>query len=164
MIDPLWRPPVLETPRLRLRPFAPADVDALFAVARNPNVTRFTTWDYHRTPDDTRTFLRDYANTRFLEMVPDAYAIVLKDGNVLIGGAGARWESKADACMEFGYWLAEPYWGRGLATEAARALVGHVFAAYPVERVQAHYIAGNAASGRVMEKLGMTFEGARRHA
>jgi RimJ/RimL family protein N-acetyltransferase len=66
--------------------------------------------------------------------------------------------------MEFGYWLAEPFWGRGLATEAVRALVGHIFAAYPVERVQAHYIEGNTASGRVLEKIGLRFEGIRRRA
>jgi ribosomal-protein-alanine N-acetyltransferase len=66
--------------------------------------------------------------------------------------------------MEFGYWLAEPFWGRGLATEAASALLDHLFTAYDVERAQAHYIEGNDASGRVMEKLGMTFEGVRRHA
>src|SRR4051794_16632344 len=111
MIDPSWRPPILETDRLRLRPFDESDVDALFAVAGNPNVTRFTTWEAHRTPDDTRLFLRDYAQTRFLERVPDAYALILKDGGVLIGGAGARWDSKSDRRMEFGYWLAEPYWG-----------------------------------------------------
>jgi ribosomal-protein-alanine N-acetyltransferase len=164
MIDPAWRPPVLETERLWLRPFVEDDVDALFAVARNPNVTRFTTWEAHRTPDDTLTFLRDYAHARYLEGVPDAYALVLKDGGALIGGAGARWATKANHCMEFGYWLAEPYWGRGLATEAGRALVAHVFATYDVERVQAHFIEGNHASGRVMEKLGMVFEGAHRHA
>jgi ribosomal-protein-alanine N-acetyltransferase len=163
MIDPTWRPPILETERLRLRPFAEADVDALFAVASNPNVTRHTNWEAHRTPDDTRAFLRDYALARSVEQVPDPYAVVLKDGDVLVGGAGARWASRADGCMEFGYWLAEPYWGRGLATEAARVLVAHLFAHYPVERVQAHYIEGNAASGRVMEKVGLTFEGVRRH-
>src|SRR5205085_887892 len=91
MIDPAWRPPILETERLRLRPCDESDVDALFAVASNPNVTRYTTWEAHRTPDDTRLFLRDYAQTRFLERVPDAYALVLKHGGALIGGTGARW-------------------------------------------------------------------------
>ena len=82
----------------------------------------------------------------------------------MVGGAGGRWASRPDHCMEFGYWLAEPYWGRGLTTEAARALVGHLFAAYDVERVQSHYLEGNDASGRVMQKIGMTFEGIQRHA
>ncbi|HEY1379086.1 MAG TPA: GNAT family protein [Gemmataceae bacterium] len=163
MIDPLWRPPVLETDRLRLRPFEPADAPALFAIARNSNVTRFTTWDAHRTIDDSHIFLTDYVRSRYLEGLPDPYAIELKGDGVLIGAVGGSWASQPNRCMEFGYWLAEPFWGRGLAAEAARALVRHLFAAYPVERVQAHFIEGNAASGRVLEKAGLRFEGVRRH-
>jgi ribosomal-protein-alanine N-acetyltransferase len=164
MIDPGWRPPVLETPRLRLRPFEAADAPALFEIASNPTVTRFTTWDAHRTVDDSRTFINDYAGVRYLEGVPDPLAILLKQDGRLIGAAGGRWESEPNRCMEFGYWLGEPFWGRGLATEAARAFVAHLFAAYPVERVQAHFIEGNAASGRVLEKVGLKFEGVRRRA
>jgi ribosomal-protein-alanine N-acetyltransferase len=162
MINPAWRPPILETPRLRLRPFEESDVDALFAVARNPNVTRFTLWDAHRTPDDARAFLRDCALASYLERLPDPYALVLKEGDALIGAAGARWASQKDRCMEFGYWLAEPFWGRGLAVEAGRALLNHLFASYDVERIQAHFMEGNTASGRVLEKLGLTFEGVHR--
>ena len=66
--------------------------------------------------------------------------------------------------MELGYWLGEPFWGQGLATEAAGALLEHAFAGYPVERVQAHHFEGNTASGRVLEKIGMQFEGVRRRA
>ena len=164
MIDPGWRPPILETPRLRLRPFEPADAAALFEIANNPAVTRFTTWDAHRTVDSSRAFISDYAASRYLEGVADPYAIVRKEDDRLIGATGGRWESEANRCMEFGYWLGEPYWGRGLATEAARALVAYLFAGYPVERVQAHYIEGNAVSGRVLEKVGLKFEGVRRRA
>jgi ribosomal-protein-alanine N-acetyltransferase len=164
MIDPTWRPPVLETARLRLRPFDPSDVPALFAVASNPNVTRFTLWDAHRNLDDSRAFIDEYAFGRYLEGLPDPFAIEIKASRELIGATGAHWATQPNRCMEFGYWLAEPLWGRGLATEAARALVDHVFAAYPVERVQAHFIEGNPASGRVLEKVGMRFEGIRRKA
>lgn len=162
MIDPAWRPPVLESARLRLRPFEPADAPALFALASNPAVTRFTLWDAHRTIDDSVGFISDYAANMYLEGVPEPYAVELIDG-ALIGAAGCRWASQKDRCMELGYWLGEPFWGRGLATEAAQKLVGHVFAAYPAERVQAHFIDGNTGSGRVLEKIGMRFEGIRRN-
>jgi ribosomal-protein-alanine N-acetyltransferase len=163
MIDPNWRPPILETEHLRLRPFESADAPALFALASNPAVTRFTLWDAHRTIDDSRIFINEYALGNYLQGTPDPFAIEMKATGELIGATGCRWAAEANRCMEFGYWLGVPFWGHGLATEAARALVGHVFAAYPVERVQAHYLEGNAASGRVLEKVGLRFEGVRRH-
>jgi ribosomal-protein-alanine N-acetyltransferase len=155
---------VLETDRLRLRPFDLVDASALFVIASNPKVTRYTIWEAHRTVDDSRAFIGDYVRGRYLEGVPDPYAIELKSGGELIGAAGCYWASQTNRCMECGYWLAEPFWGRGLATEAARALIQHVFASYEVERVQAHFIEGNATSGRVLEKAGLRFEGVGRRA
>lgn len=163
VIDPSWRPPQLESERLCLRPFCETDVEALFAIASNPNVTRYTLWEAHQSPNVTRSFLRGYAQERFVEQVPDAYGVFLKANGALIGGVGAHWASRADHCMEFGYWIAEPFWGRGFAAEAARTLLNHVFAKYDVERAQAHFIDGNDASGKVMTKLGLKFEGVRRH-
>ena len=167
MIDPNWRPPVLASARLWLRPFREHDADALFEYARNPNVIRYTTWEAHRTRDDSVAFIRDFAASSYLEQVPDPLAIAPKpDGADVdpfdvppIGAVGCRWASKKDRCMEFGYWIGEAYWGRGLATEAARALLDFVFAHYDVERVQAHCFAENRASARVLAKLGLTFEG-----
>jgi ribosomal-protein-alanine N-acetyltransferase len=164
MIDPVWRPPVIDTDRLRLRPFDVADAPALFRHARNPAVARYTLWDAHRTVDDSRMFVGDYASGRYLEGVPEPYAIELRESGELIGATGCYWATEKNRCMELGYWIAEPFWGRGLAAEAARALVGYVFVAYAVERVQAHFMEGNAASGRVLEKAGMRFEGVRRRA
>jgi ribosomal-protein-alanine N-acetyltransferase len=162
MIDPNWRPPILATERLRLRPFESADAPALFALARNPTVTSFTLWDSHRTIDDSQTFIDEYARGRYLERQPDPYAITLAATGDLLGACGCFWASQPNRCMELGYWIAEPFWSRGYAAEAAKALVQHAFATYPVERVQAHYMDGNTASGRVLEKIGMMFEGVRR--
>lgn len=164
MIDPVWRPPELQTARLRLRPFSAADAPALFALARNPAVTRFTLWDAHRTIDDSRAFIDDYARTRYLGSEPDPYAIVSAETGEFFGAIGCYWATEANRCMEMGYWIGEPFWGRGFATEAARPLIDHAFAAYPVERIQAHFMEGNSASGRVLEKAGMRFEGVRRRA
>jgi ribosomal-protein-alanine N-acetyltransferase len=61
--------------------------------------------------------------------------------------------------MELGYWVAEPFWGRGIAGEASRAVLDLAFRTYEVDRMQARVIAGNGASGRVLEKLGFRFEG-----
>ena len=60
---------------------------------------------------------------------------------------------------EIGYWLGEPYWNRGYMTEALRMVVGFGFDRMRLHRVWAAYIVGNPASGRVMQKAGMRFEG-----
>ena len=56
--------------------------------------------------------------------------------------------------MELGYWVAEPFWGQGIAVEACRAVLEYAFRELQPERMQARVIAGNDASGRVLEKLG----------
>ncbi len=61
--------------------------------------------------------------------------------------------------MELGYWLAEPFWGKGYVVEGCRALLTHVFAEYKPVRVQARVIEGNEASARVLAKLGFHEEG-----
>jgi ribosomal-protein-alanine N-acetyltransferase len=147
---------------LRLRPFVESDAPALFEYTSNPNVTRFTFWEAHRSVVDTVAFVGPYALASYLEGVPEPLGLELKEIGRIVGAIGCRWASQKDRCMELGYWVAEPFWGRGLAVEASRALLGHVFANYDVERVQAHHMDGNDASGRVMLKLGMTFEGVHR--
>jgi RimJ/RimL family protein N-acetyltransferase len=58
-----------------------------------------------------------------------------------------------------GYWVGEPYWGRGIATAAVKTLSAYAFATFPLERLQAEVFAWNAASARVLEKAGYTLEG-----
>jgi len=160
-----WRPPRLETERLILRPLEETDAHAVFAYASNPYMTRFTLWEAHRDLNDTLEFLNGYVKGRYLEGVPDGMGICLKvESTRVIGSLGCYWNSQKNRTMELGYALGEPHWGQGIISEAARALLAHVFATYDVQRVQAHCLAPNAASVRVMEKLGMTFEGRLRSA
>jgi ribosomal-protein-alanine N-acetyltransferase len=160
-----WHPPRLETDRLLIRPLSEADVESVFAYACNPAVTRFTLWPAHRDRSDTLRFVYDYARGRYAEGVPEPLALCERDRpEWVIGSLGCFWANRANRCMELGYALGEPYWGRGYAVEAARALIGYTFAEYPIERLQAHCIVENQASARVMEKLGMTREGTLRSA
>jgi ribosomal-protein-alanine N-acetyltransferase len=164
MMPPDWRPPTLTTPRLHLRPFTEADAEPLFEHARNPNVTRFTLWDAHKTADDTRSFIRDYALIRYREGLADPYAITVHPDPRPIGACGCFWASQPHRTMEIGYWIAEPFWGQGIAVEACRPLIRVAFRDFETERLQARVIAGNTASSRVLEKLGFRFEGALRAA
>jgi RimJ/RimL family protein N-acetyltransferase len=63
---------------------------------------------------------------------------------------------------ELGYWIGKPFWGRGYATEAARALVQYGFDTLGLHRIYARHLTRNPASGRVLHKIGMTHEGYRR--
>lgn len=60
---------------------------------------------------------------------------------------------------ELGYWLGVSYWGQGFGTEAARAMIEFGFSTLALHRVQAHHLGNNPASGRIMQKVGMKFEG-----
>jgi len=82
----------------------------------------------------------------------------------VIGTIGCRWANRNNRCMEMGYALGEPHWGKGIIVESARGLLNVVFRDYEVERVQAHTFAENVASARVLEKLAFTFEGTHRSA
>ncbi len=156
-----WRPPTLETPRLILRPVSAADAGAVFLYASNPAVTRFTLFETHRSIDDSRWFVTDYVRSRYVSREPDPLAVALKDDPLrrMVGALGAHWVSQPNGTMELGYSLAEPYWGRGLTTEAAGAVTDHVFTEYPVERLQARVFVGNEPSGKVLERLGFQQEG-----
>ena len=81
----------------------------------------------------------------------------------LLGAAGLRLDPQ-HALAELGYWIGVPFWGRGYATEAARCLVEHGFGPLRLNRVQACHLVRNPASGRVLQKVGMTYEGRRRQA
>jgi ribosomal-protein-alanine N-acetyltransferase len=155
-----WTPPILETERLLLRPVTKDDAQAVFDYASNPNVTRFTIFETHRTIDDSRWFVNDYVRSRYSCKEPDPFAITfIEDPVRMVGALGAHWVSQPNGTMEMGYAIAEPYWGQGLIVEAGTALIRFVFTEYAVERLQARVIAGNDASERVLAKLGFTREG-----
>ncbi|HEV3144576.1 MAG TPA: GNAT family protein [Gemmataceae bacterium] len=155
-----WLPPTLETPRLILRGVTEADVDSVFDYAHNPIVSRYTLWEAHADREATLQFLREYVKASYLEHSLDPLGICLKERpDWVIGSIGCRWNKRANRCMEMGFALGEPSWGRGITAEAARAVLDYEFANTNVERVQAHCMIENRASERVMQKLGMKLEG-----
>ena len=77
-----------------------------------------------------------------------------------VGGIGFTLQDDvARRSAEIGYWLGEPFWGRGIATEALIAVTEHAFANYDLCRLYAHVFDWNGASARVLEKAGYVFEG-----
>jgi ribosomal-protein-alanine N-acetyltransferase len=155
--------PRLETSRLILEPYRDDDLEDIFAYARNPEVTRLLTWPAHRNLDDSRNFLRwVYASTRNeIGNLFFVFAIRLKETGKVVGSIDFKnpqpWVGQID------YVLAREHWGKGLMPEAGQAVKDWAFKRFPdLIRFQAYCEHENKSSARVMEKLGMTFEGVRR--
>jgi RimJ/RimL family protein N-acetyltransferase len=86
---------------------------------------------------------------------------ITDSSGTLVGAISLRLELGHERA-ELGYWIGVPYWGRGYATEAAGAMVGYGFDELGLNRIHAHHLARNPASGRVLEKTGFTHEGLHR--
>ena len=153
---------MIRTERLRLIPAAPEHFEAMregdAALGRLLGVTAAEDWDGLV---DHREFIAR-GDERLRERPADfgwwTYLFVHEAAAALVGVGGLKGEPK-DGEAEIGYALAPSYRGRGLATEAARALAAFAFADPRVERVTAHTLAGPNDSTRLLERLGMRFEG-----
>ena len=84
--------------------------------------------------------------------------IALRSNDTVIGNIGLRFDPAQDNA-EMGYWIGKPYWNQGYGTEAAGAVIRHAFEELGLNRVYAAHFKRNPASGRIMQKIGMTYEG-----
>ncbi|MFN7989336.1 MAG: GNAT family N-acetyltransferase [Thermoanaerobaculia bacterium] len=151
---PLSPPGAFETRRLRLRRPRPDDDEAVFAYASDPAVTRLMDWPTHASIAPSRRFLADCARgwaagTEF------TWLVTLRPDDRALGAIACRPKPEA---VEFGYVLHRDAQGRGLGTEAARAVVGWLWCLPHVGRIEATCDVENAASARVLEKAGLARE------
>ena len=150
--------PVLETARLRLRPFAESDAGALFALMSSAKVLQY--WDAPPWTDPARAgqFLASCAGIA-AEGSGARLAIDRRSDGEFVGWIGlTRW-NRVFRSASLGYCLREQAWGRGYATEAAAAVLGWGFATLDLNRVQAETDTRNIGSARVLEKVGFVREG-----
>jgi RimJ/RimL family protein N-acetyltransferase len=151
----IW-PDAIETTRLVLRRPVIDDAPAIFdGYARDPDVVRYLMWHPHGSIVDTTNFLVTVAQ-RLRQEKEQSWAITLKGDNQLIGMVAVRPNGFKH---DIGYVLARSHWGRGIMPEAARAVVDLSLSDPQVRRVWAVCDVDNKASARVMEKVGMTYEG-----
>lgn len=132
------------------------DRDAIVRHANNRNVSinlrdRFP---YPYTVNDARTWLDMVVGIK-----PETSFAIAVAGEA-IGGIGFTLQSDVGRrSAEIGYWLGEEFWGRGITTDALKAVTNYAFANFDVCRIFAHVFEWNGASARVLEKAGYTFEG-----
>lgn len=151
--------PRMETPRLWLRALRADDSDDVYAYAANPRVAGGTAWDPHANRGVSQTvvaeILRHYAGGAYF-----CWAIEEKRSRRVIGTCGFddHWDLR-DQRARLAYVLAQDYWGRGFMVEAARRVLLFGFEQLGLHRVTARCLADNRQSERVLQKLGMTYEG-----
>ncbi|MEM6990179.1 MAG: GNAT family N-acetyltransferase [Myxococcota bacterium] len=149
--------PTLYTARLVLRPFALSDADEVQRLAGDERIAATTLNVPHPYEDGMAEAWISTHQSRFDDGTLRNFAVTLAASGELVGAIGLAIDPET-RIAELGYWVGVPHWGNGYCTEAARAVVRHGWS-IGLQRIHAHYMATNVASGRVMEKVGMTREG-----
>lgn len=154
-------PPQLTTRRLALRGLRLGDAARIRRLAGDRAVAENTLRIPHPYEEGmAKQWIREQKE-RYEEGREVTFAIVPRRGKGLIGMIGLVLTEKHSR-GELGYWIGKPYWSRGYATEAAEAVLRYGFETLRLHRIWAGHFGRNPASGRVLEKIGMTYEGTRR--
>lgn len=146
----------LYTERLILRLWEESDAESLFEYAKNPEVGPIAGWQPHKSIEESRDVIQHVLCGK------ECYAICQKEDNIAIGAIELRdcehtdMTERDDEC-EMGYWLGQPFWGRGYMPEAATELLRHGFEDLHMETIWCGYYEGNLKSKRVQEKVGFQY-------
>lgn len=152
----------LDTGRIILRRFTVQDASDMFQNwASDPEVTKYLRWRPHPSMEATASLLaewvKSYSDPNYYQ-----WAIELHENGKVIGSIGILDPSCSDASGEIGYCMGKAWWGQGLMTEALTAVEAFAFEEVGFNRLEAFHSVNNPASGRVMQKGGMRFEGTAR--
>lgn len=146
----------IKTARFRLRPPQLADAEAVTALVRDPRIyEKVARIPPQQTVEQTGRWI--LGTERGSELGIDHVFLII-EAEEIIGTIGAH-RPATDQPFEIGYWVAPSAWGRGVATEAARALIGWLEGRGQAEGLISGYFIDNPASGRVLEKLGFEHTG-----
>ncbi|MDP6685064.1 MAG: GNAT family N-acetyltransferase [Candidatus Marinimicrobia bacterium] len=148
---------ILETDRLLLREISKDDYEGLFQLHSDPIVQKYTGEPPVKTISEIingtkeRTF-KDYKTHGF-----GRWAVIVKSTDQFTGWAGLKYLPEFDE-IDLGYRFLPEFWGKGIATEASKAIIKYGFEILKIEKIIAVAMVGNTASIKVMEKAGMIFD------
>jgi [ribosomal protein S5]-alanine N-acetyltransferase len=146
---------ILTTERLILRDFVESDWEAVLAYQKDPLYLRYNEWT-SRTGEEVREFVQMFLDhQKQIPRIKFQFAVTLKSNGQLIGNCGVRRNSSEELEGDIGYELDPKHWGKGYATEAARAVMHFGFSQMHLQRISAWCVADNVGSAHVLEKLGM---------
>jgi len=150
---------ILETPRLILRPFMMEDASAMYRNwASDPEVTQYLTWPTHPSEEISRMVLGDWVAS-YEKSDYYQWAIVLRDLGEPIGSMAVVSQRDDVGKAEIGYCIGRSWWRQGMTAEALNAVIRFLMDEVGMQRIEARHDPRNPASGAVMRKCGMTFEG-----
>ena len=147
----------LQTERLLLRKPKIDDAPQVFEYAADPEVARYTLWPPHKNEAFTRGFLKFFTAPAVL-----SWALLLKENQQLIGMAVFHSLDKHHAKAEISFNLARKVWGQGIAFEVGHLLLDFAFQSLKLNRIEATCMPENLGSKRVLQKLGLRYEGTMR--
>lgn len=146
---------LIETERLQMREFTLGDIDAVYEFQTNPDVTRFMGGDGAvKVRADAERIIREIWLVEYEKYGYARYALVHKGDQRVIGFCGLKFVPEA-GLPDIGYRMLPEYWGQGLATEAARAVIDYARRVLNVEKFFGEVVEQNVASINVLEKLGL---------
>lgn len=149
---------ILETPRLLLCHPIPEDLDALWALYQNPNITKYIP-DAPRSREEARAELEWHMNGHPKNPTLGLWATIHKETGKFIGRCSLLpWAIDGQDEVEVAYTITEEFWGQGLGTEAAQSILQYGFEKLNPPRLICLIGAENIASKKVAKKIGMTFE------
>jgi RimJ/RimL family protein N-acetyltransferase len=154
--------PVLETRRLLLREIVPTDAEAIFRIRGDYEVTKYNTGAAYERLEQAVDLIAAM-DAAYHDEAEIRWGITLKDNRAaVIGMCGFNYWNRRDARASLGYDIARAHWGQGIMTEALRAVIQFGFEHMELNRIEADADVRNAASARVLSKLGFRREGIQR--
>ena len=149
---------MLETERITLRHWLDTDAKDLYKYASDPEVGPRAGWPPHLSEEESLEIIHTVFNN------PTTWAIVWNETGEAIGAIG--YGPSCDCSLParegeptVGYWVAKPYWGKGICTEALRLMIAHIRETTVIRSLISGHFTDNHASGRVMEKCGFVATG-----
>ena len=148
----------LETERLILRKFTIKDAEETFNNwASDEKTAKFLDWTPHKNIDETKeiitSWIKEYENGSY------NWLVELKDTHEVIGNICEQGKNLKHKAICLGYWYGSKYWNNGYATEALRRVIEYLLKEQDFYIVEANHRSANTASGKVMEKAGMKYDG-----
>ena len=146
----------LESPRLILRSFRPADLDSFLAYRSDPLVAQYQGWEIPYPREKAEAFIEEMSQQNFYPSVEwFQVALELRETGAMIGDCAFHLLETDQQQAEIGFSLARAYWGFGYGTEAIQRLLAYLFEEVKLHRVIANCDPRNLASSRLLERVGM---------
>lgn len=147
---------IIETERLILRPFDMNDAEAVYEFNSNPEIMKYTGDELLHSLERAKEIINDVWFSDYEKYGYGRYAVVHKADNKVIGFCGLKYLPELDA-TDIGYRFLPEYWGKGIATEAAKPFIEYGFKHFGLKRIIGIAMPDNIGSCKVLEKIGLSF-------